>query len=313
MSARRAASSAFRALSGSRATTTRGRDLATSPTDARASASATPRVNTVDPRETAKFEADAALWWDEERGPFAPLHAMNPVRCEFVRDVLVRHFRGRERGSPSHHAPRASHRPLAGLRLLDVGCGGGILCEALARMGADVVGVDAAPGNVAVAEAHASLDPAVAARISYRAVPAETLLETAETFDAVLSLEVIEHVADPEGFVRCLAGLARPGGAVIFSTINRTARAYATAILVAERVAGWVPPGTHEFSKFITPEELAALGARAELELREAAGMTYAPPAPGSRRGIITGGTWRLTGEDLGVNYLQYFAKKEER
>ena len=199
MSARRAASSAFRALSGSRATTTRGRDLATSPTDARASASATPRVNTVDPRETAKFEADAALWWDEERGPFAPLHAMNPVRCEFVRDVLVRHFRGRERGSPSHHAPRASHRPLAGLRLLDVGCGGGILCEALARMGADVVGVDAAPGNVAVAEAHASLDPAVAARISYRAVPAETLLETAETFDAVLSLEVIEHVADPEG------------------------------------------------------------------------------------------------------------------
>ena len=165
MSARRAASSAFRALSGSRATTTRGRDLATSPTDARASASATPRVNTVDPRETAKFEADAALWWDEERGPFAPLHAMNPVRCEFVRDVLVRHFRGRERGSPSHHAPRASHRPLAGLRLLDVGCGGGILCEALARMGADVVGVDAAPGNVAVAEAHASLDPAVAANL----------------------------------------------------------------------------------------------------------------------------------------------------
>lgn len=318
MSARRAASSAFRALSGSRATTTRGRALATSPTDARASASATPRVNTVDPRETAKFEADAALWWDEERGPFAPLHAMNPVRCEFVRDVLVRHFRaspseGRGRESPSHHATHASARPLAGLRLLDVGCGGGILCEALARMGADVVGVDAAPANVAVADAHASLDPAVAARTSYRAVPAETLLETGETFDAVLSLEVIEHVADPEGFVRCLAGLARPGGAVILSTINRTARAYAAAILAAERVAGWVPPGTHEFSKFITPEELAALGARAGLELREAAGMTYAPPAPGSRRGFIAGGTWRLTGEDLGVNYLQYFAKEEGR
>ena len=305
-------------------------------------------VNTVDPRETAKFEADAALWWDEQVGPFAPLHTMNPVRCGFIRDVLVLHFDtdtshtaapagtstststdgggggGTSSASSSFSSattPPRRHpaQPLAGLRLLDVGCGGGILCEALARMGADVTGIDAAPGNIAVATAHAALDPEVARRVTYHAAPAESLLAAGASFDAVLSLEVIEHVNDPEGFVRCLAGLTKPGGAVVMSTLNRTARSYALAILAAERILSWVPPGTHDFGKFLTPEETVLLAARAGLDVVEVAGMKYALPPPRPLTGLIaggargggsaaTGGTWRLS-EDTSVNYICSFSK----
>ena len=194
----------------------------------------------MDPRETAKFAADAALWWDETRGPFAPLHAMNPTRCAFVRDVLTRHFRGSEKHADVGADPA---RPLAGLRLLDVGCGGGILSESLARMGADVTGVDAAAANVAIAKTHVSVDPALVGKITYRVAAAETLLAERASFDAVLALEVIEHARDPDA-VRCLAGLTHERGAVIVSTLNRTARSAALAIAFAERVAGWVPPGT---------------------------------------------------------------------
>ena len=271
----------------------------------RALAASASGTNTVDPRETAKFAADAALWWDETRGPFAPLHAMNPTRCAFVRDVLTRHFRGSEKHADVGADPA---RPLAGLRLLDVGCGGGILSESLARMGADVTGVDAAAANVEIAKTHVSADPALAKKITYRAAAAETLLAERASFDAVLALEVIEHVRDPDAFVRCLAGLTHERGAVIVSTLNRTARSAALAIAFAERVAGWVPPGTHEFSKFLAPDELATLAARAGLETREAAGMAYTPPLPGAGAGA-TGGAWRLTADDMGVNYVAYFAK----
>lgn len=263
-------------------------------------------TNTVDPRETAKFEEDAASWWDETKGPFAPLHAMNPTRCVFVRDVLVRHFQG----SVDHPGVgKDPARPLAGLKLLDVGCGGGILCESLARMGAMVTGVDAGGANVEIAIAHCKLDPAIEERITYRAAAAETLLEEGASFDAVCSLEVVEHVSDPDSFVEALSGLAKPNGAVVVSTLNRTARAAALVIAFAERVVQWVPPGTHEFAKFITPEELVALATRAGLETMEMAGMSYTPPLPGNGNGA-TGGRWSLT-DDLGVNYIAYFAKKK--
>jgi ubiquinone biosynthesis O-methyltransferase len=193
--------------------------------------------------------------------------------------------------------------------LLDVGCGGGILSESLARMGADVTGVDAAAANVEIAKTHVSADPALAKKITYRAAAAETLLAERASFDAVVALEIIEHVSDPDAFVRCLAGLTDETGAVIVSTLNRTARSAALAIAFAERIANWVPPGTHEFSKFVAPDELATLAARAGLETREAAGMAYTPPLPGAGAGA-TGGEWRLTADDMGVNYIAYFAKK---
>jgi ubiquinone biosynthesis O-methyltransferase len=158
----------------------------------------------------------------------------------------------------------------------------------------------------------------VARRVTYHAAPAEVLLAAGASFDAVLSLEVIEHVNDPEGFVRCLAGLTRPGGAVVVSTLNRTARSYAMAIIAAERLLSWVPPGTHDFGKFVTPEELGVLAARAGLDMRELAGMNYTLPMPRPLSGLIggggrggsaaTGGTWRLS-EDTTVNFISYFSK----
>ena len=291
------------------------------------------KVFTVDPRETAKLEADAALWWDEERGPFAPLHAMNPTRVGFIREALARHFdTGIEPGTGvrdiadestttsgvnydggvGHIGPAGDlgpAQPLAGLRILDVGCGGGILCESLARLGADVTGIDAAKGNIDIATAHAAKDPGMSRRVTYHATTAEEVAAAGAKFDAVVSLEVVEHVNDPEGFVRQLEALTDPGGAVFISTLNRTARSYALAILAAERVLGWVPPGTHEFEKFITPEELAAVAHRAGLEVREAAGMVYTPPLPAPGRNGAVAGRWSLSGDDLAVNYVVYMSK----
>ena len=226
-------------------------------------------------------------------------HFAHRYKWETLRESIVRH----------EHFLASKLNVKPGDKVLDVGCGGGILCESLARLGADVTGIDAAKGNIDIATAHAAKDPGMSRRVTYHATTAEEVAAAGAKFDAVVSLEVVEHVNDPEGFVRQLEALTDPGGAVFISTLNRTARSYALAILAAERVLGWVPPGTHEFEKFITPEELAAVAHRAGLEVREAAGMVYTPPLPAPGRNGAVAGRWSLSGDDLAVNYVVYMSK----
>jgi 2-polyprenyl-6-hydroxyphenyl methylase/3-demethylubiquinone-9 3-methyltransferase len=240
-----------------------------------------PSVASVDPAEIARFEAIAAEWWDPE-GKFRPLHRLNPVRLAWIRDRLAAHF-GREAGGL---------RPLAGLGLLDVGCGGGLVAEPMARLGARVVGVDAGAGNVEVARLHARQSGLA---IDYRQAAAEDLAASGERFDVVLALEVAEHVADVDAFLGACARLVAPGGALALSTINRTPQAWLAAIVGAEWLLGWLPRGTHEWRKFVRPSELAA-GLRPHgMAVRGFAGLGYAPLAD----------SWRET-RDLSVNYLAF-------
>ncbi|OYX86825.1 MAG: bifunctional 3-demethylubiquinol 3-O-methyltransferase/2-polyprenyl-6-hydroxyphenol methylase [Rhizobiales bacterium 17-65-6] len=234
---------------------------------------------TIDAAEVARFEALGEEWWDA-KGPMAPLHAINPVRLAFLRDVLVRRF-GRD---------RRGLRPLKGLRVLDIGCGGGLLSEPLARMGADVTGIDPAPGNVDVARLHAGRS---GLHIDYRAVPAEDLVAAGETFDVVLALEVVEHVADVGLFIRQAARLVGPGGLFVGSTLNRTGKSFALAIVGAEYVLRWLPRGTHRWDRFVTPDEFEAVLAAAGLAVTEKAGLSFDPLR----------GQWALSG-DLDVNYF---------
>ncbi|KAJ0700917.1 putative methyltransferase [Helianthus annuus] len=236
--------------------------------------------------ELAKFAAIADSWWDAE-GPFKPLHVMNPTRLAFLRSTLCRHF-GKDPFSP---------RPFEGLKFVDVGCGGGILSEPLARMGASVTGIDAVEKNIKIARLHADLDP-VASSIEYRCTTAENLVEEQMTFDAVIALEVIEHVADPAEFCKSLSSLTVSNGATVISTINRSMRAYATAIVAAEYILHWLPKGTHQWSSFLTPEELALILQRASISVEEMAGFAYDP---------LTG-QWSLT-DDIGVNFIAFGIK----
>eukprot|EP00240_Pyramimonas_obovata_P006253 CAMPEP_0118929644 /NCGR_PEP_ID=MMETSP1169-20130426/6585_1 /TAXON_ID=36882 /ORGANISM="Pyramimonas obovata, Strain CCMP722" /LENGTH=310 /DNA_ID=CAMNT_0006871877 /DNA_START=144 /DNA_END=1073 /DNA_ORIENTATION=- len=222
---------------------------------------------TVNLKEAKKFQEVADLWWDTERGPFAALHSMSPIRCQFIRSSVCAHFGLRT----------DQLEPFSGLTMLDVGCGGGLLCEPLARMGAEVTGVDAVAHSIQVASAHAQRDPVISRRVTYRTAAAETLVEEGVQFDVVLSLEVIEHVDDVEGFVASLAALTKPGGAVVLSTLNRTPTSYALAVLAAEELLRWVPRGTHEWGKFVMPEEMAMLTHRAGLEMQTLTGMVYNP------------------------------------
>ncbi|OVA01471.1 Ubiquinone biosynthesis O-methyltransferase [Macleaya cordata] len=229
--------------------------------------------------ELAKFSAIAETWWDSE-GPFKPLHAMNPTRLSFVRSTLCRHF-----GKDPYCA-----RPLEGLKIVDVGCGGGILSEPLARMGAIVTGIDAVEKNIKIASLHAELDPVTAA-IEYRCVTAEKLVEEQRKFDAVIALEVIEHVSEPAEFCKSLAALCVTNGATLISTINRTIRSYAAAIVTAEYILHWLPKGTHQWSSLVTPEELALILHRASISVQEVAGIVFNP---------LTG-KWVLS-DDNGLN-----------
>ncbi|KAI5661989.1 hypothetical protein M9H77_21312 [Catharanthus roseus] len=239
--------------------------------------------------ELAKFSAIADTWWDAE-GPFKPLHVMNPTRLAFIRSALCRHF-----GKDPYCA-----KPFEGLRFVDVGCGGGILSEPLARMGASVTGIDAVEKNIKIARLHADLDP-VTSSIEYLCTTAEKLVEEQRKFDAVLALEVIEHVADSAEFCKSLSGLTVSNGATVISTINRSMRAYATAIVAAEYILNWLPKGTHEWSKFLTPEELVLILQRASISVQEMAGFLYNP---------LTG-KWYLS-DDISVNFIAYGTKHSD-
>ncbi|KAL2633681.1 hypothetical protein R1flu_005160 [Riccia fluitans] len=243
----------------------------------------------IDNAETAKFAAIAETWWDHY-GPYKPLHAMNPVRLSFIRSALCHHFR--KDGDTA--------KPLDGLKVVDVGCGGGLVCEPLARMGAQVLGVDAVEKNIKVASAHAIQDPSTSS-IQYRCTTAEQLVLEKQEFDAVLALEVIEHVADPMEFCKSLAALAKKDGMVIISTLNRSISSYGLAIVGAEYILGWLPKGTHDWSKFMTPEELALLMNRASLSMEEMAGIVFSPLTQ----------RWSLS-DDTSVDYIASSVKKQK-
>ena len=200
-------------------------------------------ASSIDPKEVEQFSRIAAEWWDP-KGKFAPLHKFNPVRLSFIRDQVQARF---------SRDPKAI-RPFEGLRLLDIGCGGGLLCEPMTRLGFQVTGVDASERNIGTASAHAA-EQGLA--IDYRATTAEDLLAAGEApFDVILNMEVIEHVADPGAYLRDCARLLAPGGLMIVATLNRTLKALALAKIGAEYVLRWVPAGTHDWNKFLKPEEL---------------------------------------------------------
>lgn len=238
-----------------------------------------PSGASVDPDEIARFSAIADEWWDPS-GKFAPLHRLNPVRLRYIRDAIAARF-GRD---------PLSRQPLKGLEILDIGSGGGLICEPMARLGAAVTGIDAAARNVGVAAAHAA---AGGLDIDYRHATAEDLAAAGATYDVVLALEIVEHVADVDAFVAACTALVAPGGIMIWSTINRTPKAFAFGIVGAEYVLRWLPRGTHQWRKFLRPSELARALRGAGAEVTHLQGMSY---------DLLTDG-WRLTA-DLSVNYL---------
>ena len=240
------------------------------------------------PAEVARFDALGDAWWDPD-GPQAPLHRLTPARVAWARDCAIRHFRRKAE----------TGLPLSGLEILDVGCGAGLFAEPLSRLGGDVLGIDPAPASIGVARRHAE---ETGARLAYRVATVEEMAAEPRRFDVVSAMEVVEHVADPADFVAEAASLLRPGGLFLSSTLNRTLRSFALAIVGAEYVLRWLEPGTHRWEQFVTPEEFSLAARKAGLKVMERQGVSYDP----LRR------RWRLSG-DTSVNYLFAAKKSGER
>jgi 2-polyprenyl-6-hydroxyphenyl methylase/3-demethylubiquinone-9 3-methyltransferase len=240
---------------------------------------APPESSTVDPDEVARFAALAEQWWDP-RGKMGVLHKFNPVRLGFIKEAACRQF--------DRDARRLD--ALSGLRMLDIGCGGGLLCEPLARLGAAMVGADPAERNIAAARLHADQS---GLPVDYRATTAEALADAGERFDVVLAMEVVEHVADVALFVKRCAEMVNPGGLLIAATLNRTLKSFALAIVGAEYVLGWLPRGTHSWDKFVTPNELEAAVERNGLRVIEETGVIY----------NLLADRWQIS-TDMDVNYM---------
>lgn len=243
-------------------------------------------TTTIDPAEVAKFEAMAAEWWDPN-GKFKPLHLMNPCRLDYITSQIAAEF-DRNLAGPA---------PFAGLRILDIGCGGGLLSEPMARLGATVVGADAAPRNIPVAQVHAEQS---GLSIDYRHTTAEDLAAAGEQFDVVLNMEVVEHVADPLAYLTACQQLLKHGGLMICSTLNRNPKSFLMAIIGAEWVMRWLPKGTHDWAKFITPNELYGLIRQAGLDPVDKKGMVFNPVS----------WRWAVSDRDLSVNYVTASIKR---
>lgn len=234
--------------------------------------------STVDPAEVAKFSKLSAEWWDPN-GKMAPLHKINPLRLAYIRDAACRKF---SRNAKSLNC-------LSGLRVLDIGCGAGLLCEPLTRLGAQVIGVDPSESNIAAARLHADKGHL---SIDYRCTTAEQI-DHRERFDIVLAMEVVEHVADVGAFLGRCAAMLKPGGMMVVSTLNRNWKSFALAIVGAEYVLRWLPRGTHDWNKFVTPDELAKYLAASKLAITDEAGVVYSPFAD----------KWSVS-SDMDVNYM---------
>ncbi|GGA62552.1 ubiquinone biosynthesis O-methyltransferase [Nitratireductor aestuarii] len=245
------------------------------------------QLTTIDPAEVERFSRMAQEWWNPN-GKFKPLHKFNPVRLGYIRDHVAEHF-GRD--------PRAS-KPLEGLRFLDIGCGGGLLCEPMSRLGAEIVGADASALNIEVAKLHAAESGLT---IDYRAETAEALADQGERFDVILNMEVVEHVADIDLFISKCAEMLKPGGIMFVATINRTLKAWGLAIIGAEYVLRWLPKGTHDFKKLVRPEELEGSLTSKGLFIKDRTGVTYNPLMD----------RWQRS-RDMDVNYMVLAEKPRE-
>lgn len=241
------------------------------------------KSKSVDPKEIANFAAMADEWWDET-GKFKPLHKFNPIRIGYIRDQVIENFKINLEDGPSQL------KPFKGLRFLDIGCGGGLLTEPMARLGAEIVAADASETNINVASLHSKN---MGLEVDYRHTTAEDLAASDEKFDVILNMEVIEHVADLEGFAKACCQMLKPGGIMFIATLNRTFKSYTFAIIGAEYVLRWLPRGTHNWKKFLRPSEVVKLIRANGLSVQDMAGASYNPVQD----------SWRLS-KDMSINYM---------